>query len=92
MNDAPVISRSAAQGSKTEAIPLNSEDPLLNDDIREVVRSASHRWLKNPEVLLVLERFQGVPANWPAQPAVRPDGAEISLLFLLLLPSLLPCY
>lgn len=62
------------EGSKVIACPLNVQSDALSDEIKTVVSNASTRWLKNEEVLVLLESFQIDGIIWPKEAAERPDG------------------
>lgn len=71
----PVVSRQAEPPGKKEAVALDPADPGLGRELSDVVIHASNRWLKNEEVLLVLERFQDVAGiEWPQQASSKPQG------------------
>lgn len=71
----PIVSRTLAD-SNSEAVALDPEDPAFEQKISEVVNNATSRWLRNDEVLSVLERFQvQQPVSWPKQAASEPPGA-----------------
>lgn len=62
------------QGDKTIATPLDITDEGISDNIKPVVTNASTRWLKNEEVLSLLESFQIDGIVWPKEAAEKPEG------------------
>ena len=62
------------QGDKTIATPLDITDEGISDNIKPVVTNASSRWLKNEEVLSLLESFQIDGIVWPKEAAEKPEG------------------
>jgi len=62
------------QGEKTIANPLDISDDGIAEHIKPVVTNASTRWLKNEEVLSLLENFQLDGMVWPREAAERPEG------------------
>ena len=62
------------QGDKTIASPLDISDEGISEHIKPVVINASTRWLKNEEVLSLLENFQIDGVVWPKEAAERPEG------------------
>lgn len=73
----PVVSE--VVGDKPVASCLNATDAALNEDIKEVIMNASLRWLKNDEVLSVLEGFQIEDVEWPREAADKPQGKQASI-------------
>jgi len=68
-------------GDKPVATCLDVNDAALSDAVKEVVVNAATRWLKNEEVLLVLESFQidnRASLAWPKEAAEKPEGEAIS--------------
>ena len=61
-------------GDKTIATPLDITDEGISDNIKPVVTNASSRWLKNEEVLSLLESFQIDGIVWPKEAAEKPEG------------------
>lgn len=74
----PTVSELGPTG-KLEAVALDKGDVSLNDMIIEIVTKAESNWLKNEEVLTVLEFFQGKQVAWPDQPAHQPGGTHFPL-------------
>ena len=60
--------------SKVVACPLDVQSNELGDEIKSVVSNAATRWLKNEEVLVLLESFQIDGILWPKEAAEKPDG------------------
>ena len=70
----PIVSRTLAD-SDSEAVALDAEDPAFESQLAEVINNATSRWLRNDEVLSVLERFQVQQrVSWPNQAASEPPG------------------
>lgn len=65
------------QGDRTIATPLDVSDDGISDHIKPVVINASTRWLKNEEVLSLLENFQIDGFVWPKEAAERPEGGKL---------------
>eukprot|EP00890_Picochlorum_soloecismus_P004848 jgi/Picsp_1/5364/NSC_02725-R1_calmodulin-binding transcription activator 1 len=73
----PLVSRTLAD-SNSEAVALDPEDPAFENKVSEVINNATSRWLRNDEVLSVLERFQEQqPVSWPNQAASEPPGGTL---------------
>lgn len=62
------------RGEKTIASPLDISDAGISESIKPVVTNASTRWLKNEEVLSLLESFQIEGVVWPREAAEKPEG------------------
>jgi hypothetical protein len=62
------------QGDRVIASPLDISDDGISANIKPVVINASTRWLKNEEVLSLLESFQIDGIVWPKEAAERPEG------------------
>lgn len=73
----PIVSLPGPSG-KLEAVALREDDDRLTDNIIEIVQKAQSNWLKNEEVLAVLEFFQGKQVEFPDQPAHQPEGTHVS--------------
>lgn len=71
----PTVSELGPSG-KLEAVALDKDDDSLTESILEIVEKAESNWLKNEEVLAVLEFFQGKQVEFPDQPAYQPNGAS----------------
>ena len=65
---------SVVQGDRTIATPLDITDDGISEHIKSVVTNATTRWLKNEEVLSLLESFQIDGIVWPKEAAERPEG------------------
>jgi hypothetical protein len=74
-----VISRIPPGEEKRQAVPLDPEAAELGEHVMEIVKKAESSWLKNEEVLAVLEKFQGLDLSWPQQAATQPEGMWIGL-------------
>ena len=61
-------------GDRVISSALDISDPALHDGIKAVVTNATSRWLKNEEVLTVLESFQVEGVVWPKEASEKPDG------------------
>jgi len=72
----PIVSVLGSSG-KLEAVALRENDDCLAEHILEIVQKAQSNWLKNEEVLSVLEFFQGKQVEFPDQPAYQPDGTHV---------------
>lgn len=70
-------------GEKPVAVALSIEDPAFDDEIKESITNAESRWLKNDEVLAILETFQIQGVNWPKEPAEKPQGKNPFTLILI---------
>lgn len=75
-SNVPVVSerQPSSNGGKLEAVALKPNDVSLGTDVMDIVKKAQSSWLKNEEVLTVLEFFQGLDVSWPEQAAWQPDG------------------
>ncbi len=71
---ATLASVARIQGDRTIASPLDISDDGIHEIIKPVVTNASTRWLKNEEVLSLLESFQIDGIVWPKEAAERPEG------------------
>lgn len=56
------------------ATALDPDDAYFNEDVKHTIRKAVTSWLKNDEVLAVLETFQTDRQDWPSQAAQQPPG------------------
>lgn len=74
----PAVSTQAEVG-KHIAVPLQADDPAFPPDVQDIISHAVHRWLKNDEVLSVLESFQTLASvvRWPTEAAARPEGGSL---------------
>mmetsp|Transcript_2178 Transcript_2178/g.4466 ORF Transcript_2178/g.4466 Transcript_2178/m.4466 type:complete len:648 (-) Transcript_2178:41-1984(-) len=72
-----VISRIPPGEEKRQAVPLDPEAAELGENVMEIVKKAETSWLKNEEVLAVLEKFQGLDLSWPQQAATQPEGGRL---------------
>ena len=73
-----VISKLPPGEEKRQAVPLDPEASGLGPPVMEIVKKAESSWLKNEEVLAILEKFQGVDMSWPQQAATQPEGMCVS--------------
>ena len=78
---------SLVNDEKTVACALDVNDPALGDNVKEVVRNANTRWLKNEEVLTLLESFQLDNVAWPKEASEKPDGTHLCNFFLMFFSS-----
>lgn len=75
----PTVSTLGSSG-KFEAVALEESDGCLTPDIVDIIHKARSNWLKNEEVLAVLEFFQTRNVEFPDQPAYQPDGTYACLV------------
>jgi hypothetical protein len=62
------------QGERTIATPLDISDDGISENLKPIVTNASTRWLKNEEVLSLLESFQIDGIVWPKEASEKPEG------------------
>jgi hypothetical protein len=57
-----------------QAKPLDAGDPYLPKNLQITVNKASGSWMKNEEVLALLEYFQPARNDWPREAAPQPNS------------------
>lgn len=74
----PVVS-TQVDNKTSIAVALRKDDPAFPPDIQGVISHGTRRWLKNDEVLALLEMLQreDVTVLWPTEAAERPEAGSL---------------